>query len=111
LTPAVASEATAAQLVRWWLVLRDPQLNGLIERAVASALDMLANLTARFHDFGSNASLMAVKEMSLLARREATVMSFSDVFLMMTALFVALAALAVVMKRPAAPAGAGAGGH
>ncbi len=75
------------------------------------AADMLANLTTRFHDFGSNASLMAVREMSLLARREATVMSFSDVFLMMTALFVALAALAVVMKRPAAPAAASAGGH
>jgi MFS transporter, DHA2 family, multidrug resistance protein len=74
------------------------------------ATDMLASLTARFHDFGSNASLMAVKEMSLIARREATVMSFADVFLLVTALFVALALLAVVMKRPAAVA-ADAGGH
>jgi MFS transporter, DHA2 family, multidrug resistance protein len=75
------------------------------------ATDMLANLTARFHDFGSNAQLMALKEMSLIVRREATVMSFSDVFLLMTILFVALAALGLVMKRPTAPAGAGAGGH
>jgi DHA2 family multidrug resistance protein len=74
------------------------------------ATDMLATLTARFHDFGSNASAMAIKQMSLLARREATVMSFADVFLMLTVLFVALAAMAVVMKRPV-PVAAGAGGH
>lgn len=68
------------------------------------ANEMLANLTARFHDFGSSAQAMALKQMSLLVRREATVMSFSDVFLVLTVLFVGLAALGVVMKRPAAPA-------
>jgi DHA2 family multidrug resistance protein len=72
------------------------------------ATEMLANLTARFHDFGSNAQAMALKQMALLARREATVMSFSDVFLLLTILFVALAALGIVMKRPAAPAAAAA---
>jgi DHA2 family multidrug resistance protein len=75
-----------------------------------AATDMLANLTARFHDFGSDASAMAIKQMSLMARREATVLSFSDVFLMLTVLFVVLAALGIVMKRPT-PVAAGAGGH
>jgi len=75
------------------------------------ATEMLATLTARFHDFGSNAPAMALKQMSLMARREATVMSFSDVFLLLTILFVGLAALGIVMKRPAVPAGAAAGGH
>ncbi len=75
------------------------------------ATEMLATLTARFHDFGSNAPAMALKQMSLMARREATVMSFSDVFLLLTVLFVGLAALGIVMKRPAVPAGAAAGGH
>jgi MFS transporter, DHA2 family, multidrug resistance protein len=69
------------------------------------ATEMLANLTARFHDFGSNAPAMALKQMSLMVRREATVMSFSDVFLLLTILFVGLAALGIVMKRPAVPAG------
>jgi MFS transporter, DHA2 family, multidrug resistance protein len=73
-----------------------------------SANEMLANLTARFHDFGSNAEAMALKQMSLMVRREATVMSFSDVFLLLTVLFVGLAVLGIVMKRPAAPAGAAA---
>jgi DHA2 family multidrug resistance protein len=76
-----------------------------------SATDMLANLTARFHDFGSNAEAMALKQMSLMVRREATVMSFSDVFLLLTILFVGLAVLGIVMKRPAAPAGASAEAH
>ena len=75
------------------------------------ATEMLATLTARFHDFGSNAPAMALKQMSLMARLEATVMSFSDVFLLLTVLFVGLAALGIVMKRPAVPAGAAAGGH
>jgi MFS transporter, DHA2 family, multidrug resistance protein len=75
------------------------------------ATEMLATLTARFHDFGSNAPAMALKQMSLMARREATVMSFSDVFLLLTVLFVGLAALGIVMKRPAVPAGAAGGGH
>lgn len=73
------------------------------------ATDMLASLTARFHDFGSNASLMAIKEMSLMARQQATVMSFADVFLLLTVLFVGLAAMGVMMRRPAAVAGAAAG--
>jgi MFS transporter, DHA2 family, multidrug resistance protein len=75
------------------------------------ATEMLATLTARFHDFGSNAPAMALKQMSLMARLEATVMSFSDVFLLLTILFVGLAALGIVMKRPAVPASAAGGAH
>jgi MFS transporter, DHA2 family, multidrug resistance protein len=51
-----------------------------------------------------------LKQMSLMARREAMVMSFSDVFLLLTILFVGLAVLGLVVKRPAAPADAG-GAH
>ncbi len=86
------------------------RLHDSVNWSRGAATDMLANLTARFHDFGSNASLMAIKQMSLLARREATVMSFADVFLVLTVVFIALAAMGIAMKRPAAVA-AGAGGH
>jgi DHA2 family multidrug resistance protein len=79
--------------------------------ARSPATEMLANLTARFHDFGSNASAMALKQMSLMARREATVMSFSDLFLLLTILFVGLAALVIVMKRPIVLAGAPGDAH
>ncbi len=37
-------------------------------------------------------------------------MSFADVFLMLTVLFLVLAAFGMIMKKPV-PAGAGAGGH
>ena len=52
------------------------------------AAEMLADLTARFHDFGSDAQPMALKQMILMVRQQATVMSFADVFLMLTVLFV-----------------------
>jgi DHA2 family multidrug resistance protein len=34
------------------------------------ATEILANLTARFHDFGSNAQSMALKQMAMMVRRE-----------------------------------------
>src|SRR5215468_3875053 len=75
--------------------------------ANGAATEMLSNLTARFQ--GSDAQLMALKQMMGLVRLQAAVMSYADVFLMMTVLFLSLAALGIVMKRPSAPAGAGAG--
>jgi MFS transporter, DHA2 family, multidrug resistance protein len=86
------------------------RLHASVNWSRSAATDMLANLTARFHDFGSNAGAMAIKEMSLMARREATVLSFSDVFLMLTVLFMVLALMGIMMKRPA-PLAAGTGGH
>jgi DHA2 family multidrug resistance protein len=43
-------------------------------------------------------------------RQQAVVMSFADVFLMLTVLFLVLAGLGVLMRKPA-PVAAGAGGH
>jgi DHA2 family multidrug resistance protein len=55
--------------------------------------------------------LKALKQMSLMVRGQPTVMSFADVFLMLTALFAGLARLGVIMKK-LQPAGAAAGaGH
>jgi DHA2 family multidrug resistance protein len=65
-------------------------------------------LTQRFG--GSDGQLKALKQMSLMVRQQAAVMSFADVFLMLTVLFLVLAAFGVIMKKPA-PAEAGAGGH
>ena len=53
---------------------------------------------------------MALKQMMGIVRQQASVMSFADVFSILTLLFIALAALGVVMKRPAAVP-AGAAGH
>jgi DHA2 family multidrug resistance protein len=75
-----------------------------------AALERLADLTARFQDFGADAQLMALKQMMQSVRQQASVMAYADVFFLLALLFIALAAFAVVMKRPM-PVAAGAGGH
>jgi DHA2 family multidrug resistance protein len=70
--------------------------------------ETLAHIASRFA--GSDAQAMALKQMMGMVRQQAVVMSFADVFLMLTVLFVSLAVLGIVMKRPGAPASAG-GGH
>lgn len=44
---------------------------------------------------------MALKQLNKIVRQQGVVMAFADVFLVLTFLFLGLAALAVVMKRPA----------
>jgi len=72
------------------------------------AVETLARLTSRFQ--GSDAQFMTLKQMSGMVRQQAAVMSFADVFLILTVLFAGLAVLGVIMKRPV-PAGAPAEAH
>ena len=83
------------------------RLHEAVNSASAPATETLANLAARFS--GSDAQLQALQALTRMVRLQAEVMSYADVFLMMTVLFISLAALGIVMKRPQAPAGAGAG--
>jgi DHA2 family multidrug resistance protein len=75
-----------------------------------SALEALNNMVARFGSYGADAQAMALKQMTQVVHRQASVMAFADVFLGLTALFVALALLSVLVKKPVAAGGAG-GGH
>ena len=84
------------------------RLHESVNWARQPAIETLDQLTAHFQ--GPDAHLMALKQMMAMARQQATVMSFADVFLILTVLFVVLAALGVIMRRPV-PAAAGAGGH
>jgi MFS transporter, DHA2 family, multidrug resistance protein len=86
------------------------RLHEAVTWARQPAQEMLTNMTTRFHDFGGDAQAMAIKQMMMLTRQQGIVMAFADVFLMLAVVFVAFAALAVVLRRPAAIAG-GAGGH
>jgi DHA2 family multidrug resistance protein len=74
------------------------------------AVEALNNMVARFGSYGADAQAMALKQMTALVHRQGAVMAFADVFLALTALFVVLAVLAVLVKKPAPAAGAG-GGH
>ena len=59
---------------------------------------------------GPLASTGALRQLVLLVHRQANVMAFGDVFLVLTVLFAALILAVPMMRRPGAPAGAG-GGH
>jgi MFS transporter, DHA2 family, multidrug resistance protein len=85
------------------------RLHEAVSWARVPATELLAQLTARFGNFGSDAQSMALKQLSLIARQQSTVMAFADVFLMVAVVFVAFGALAILMRRPAfsaQPAGA-----
>jgi DHA2 family multidrug resistance protein len=71
-------------------------------------LETLNQMVQRFSSYGSDAQLMAIKQLNAIVHRQGVVMAFADVFLLLTLLFAALALLALVMKRPpAAVAGRG----
>jgi DHA2 family multidrug resistance protein len=75
-----------------------------------AAVETLANMTARFQSFGTDAQTMAIKQLTAFVHQQATVMAFADVFLILAIVYVVLAAAGIVMKRPA-PVAAGSGGH
>jgi MFS transporter, DHA2 family, multidrug resistance protein len=83
------------------------RLHEAINGANIAATETLTNLAARFQ--GSDAKAQALKEMMGIVRLQAAVMSYADVFLLMTVLFLGLALFGLLMKRPAAGTGAGAG--
>jgi DHA2 family multidrug resistance protein len=66
------------------------------------AIEALNNFAANLHSYGGDAQAMALKQLMELTHRQGVVMAFADVFFLLTLLFVALAALAIVVKRPAA---------
>jgi DHA2 family multidrug resistance protein len=61
-------------------------------------------------DRGSDAALAATKQLALIVRRQAEVLALADVFLALTAVFLACVILAAFMHKPAGGPGGG-GGH
>ncbi len=83
------------------------RLHDAINPSNLAATEMLSNLAARFG--GSDAQSRALAEMTAMVRLQAAVMSYADVFLLLTVLFLGIAAFGLFMKRPKAAAGAGSG--
>ncbi|QRG08073.1 DHA2 family efflux MFS transporter permease subunit [Xanthobacter dioxanivorans] len=93
---------------RWDLHLA--RLHEHVQWGSAAALERIDSMTAAFSGLGSQAASAGLKQMSLLVRREALVMSFADVFYLLTFLFLALVVATPLMRRPARGGGGG-GGH
>jgi DHA2 family multidrug resistance protein len=88
----------------------DLHLQRLHERVAwgrTAAEETLTNLTQALSQLGSIAELAATKQLALIVRRQAMVMSLGDVFFALTWLFVSLVFLVPLMRRPqkAAPGG------
>jgi MFS transporter, DHA2 family, multidrug resistance protein len=83
------------------------RLHEAVNPTSIAANERLADIAARFQ--GSDAQRQALAKMMAIVRLQAAVMSYADVFLLMTALFLVLAVFGLLMKRPRAQAGAGAG--
>jgi len=64
------------------------------------AEDTLAGLTQQLSSQISDGDLAALKQLALIVRRQASVLAFADVFVVLTAMFGAMALLALFMKKP-----------
>ena len=93
---------------RWDLHLARLHESVTWSRSVAN--ETLATMTGAYGRLGSDAAMAGLKQMSGLVRRQAMVMSFGDVFIVLTVLFVSLAFLVPFIRRPQ-PIGGGGGGH
>jgi len=78
-------------------------------RAVAE--DTLSGLQQQMGAQTPDGDLAGLKTLAQIVRKQAEVMSFSDVFLILTAMFAGMALLAMLMRKPEEHPGAGAGGH
>ncbi|WP_409568263.1 DHA2 family efflux MFS transporter permease subunit [Methylobacterium sp. E-041] len=91
----------------------DLHLERLHERftwANGAALERLDAMRRQFEATGGDAEKMALKAMTNTVRMQGLVMSFEDVFLVLTGLFLLMALATPLIRRPAAAA-AGGGGH
>jgi MFS transporter, DHA2 family, multidrug resistance protein len=82
------------------------RLHDSVNSASIPATEMLSNLASRFQ--GSDAQSQALQALTGMVRMQAAVMSYADVFLLLTVIFIVIAAFGLLMKRPK-PVGAAAG--
>ena len=93
---------------RWDLHLQ--RLHDSVAYGNEQAERTLQNLTDAMAGMGSDAAVAATKQLALIVRGQALVMSLADVFLALTVLFALLVLATPLMARPARRGGGG-GGH
>ncbi len=68
------------------------------------AEEALQRMAERLSGLGSNAEMGALKSLAIMVHKEASVMAFADVFLVLTVLFFAMVFLLPIVERPQPPA-------
>ena len=82
----------------------------LVDGHGVRALGVITEVRLDELDVRIDGVVAATKQLSNMVAQQAYVMSFADVFMLLTILFAGLGVFALVMKKPA-PLGGGAGGH
>jgi len=83
------------------------RLHEQINPANVAAQSWLDALTQKFADFADQAGPMALKQLALMVRQQATVMAFGDLFLLLTVLFMLMLPFLAFVEKPKAAAPAG----
>ncbi|MEY9168369.1 hypothetical protein ABIE78_006488 [Sinorhizobium fredii] len=68
------------------------------------------NMASNFNAYGLDGATAAVKQLAAMVQQQAVILSFIDVFLILTALFLTMILGVLMIKKPEG-AGAGGGGH
>ncbi|MDQ0136352.1 DHA2 family multidrug resistance protein [Neorhizobium galegae] len=76
-----------------------------------AAMNWLDSVGANYNSFGLDGSAVALQKISGIITQQATLLSFMDVFFILTGLFGSLIFFVFLIAKPARPAGAGGGGH
>jgi DHA2 family multidrug resistance protein len=87
------------------------QLAEHVNPANPAANSMIDNLTATFDASGFDGSTVAIKKIAGIVHQQATVLSFIDVFTLLTMLFATLVLLTMLLRKPKAAPSGGGGGH
>ncbi|MBX3567328.1 MAG: DHA2 family efflux MFS transporter permease subunit [Rhizobiaceae bacterium] len=75
-----------------------------------AAVSQLDSMTRNFNSHGLDGATVALSKLSGMVHQQASLLSFMDVFSLLTVLFASLAVFAMMMRKPSAAAGGG-GGH
>jgi DHA2 family multidrug resistance protein len=88
------------------------RLSEHVEWGSAETQNQLQNMTRNFESHsGMDAATAAISRLSGMAHQQAALLSFMDVFYLLTVLFASLALFVMVIRKPPESAGGGGGGH
>lgn len=76
-----------------------------------AARDMVNSMTHKFNALGLDGGMVAIKQLTGMVKQQAYILSFIDVFLLLTTLFFALVGGSLLIQKPKAPPSPAGGGH